>query len=291
MGDPVRTYALKGKLAISRSGWLLLLVPNAIGNGLFQALSEHNIEQPVQEGTGQYNAHVSVMRPEEVEQAGGPDAIKARGQTVGFNLGGVTEIANPGSWSEVSKCWVIGVQSPELMQIRRAAGLGEPKYPFHITFAIRKKRTAKQASYVYQEKAAATNTTIKESPIEGKGLFATKNFQAGDVINSRFMVSWHDNGKDYWDQSEECRYVNHSANPNCTLNIGDEYVQLVALDNIVSGTELTTDYAECLPVLGKDATFTYRGKPYDGSSSTKKQASSNRSKATDVILRNLYCAD
>lgn len=151
MTDNSTTYAMKGKLVLSRSGWVLLEVPNAIGNGLFQALSEHGIEQPISETSGRYNAHISVIRPEEVAAVGGPEMIKARGQSIGFNLGSVRVISNPGGWADVSKVWVVEAKSPELMQLRKSLGLGEPKYPFHITFAIRKKNALinKAASIIH----------------------------------------------------------------------------------------------------------------------------------------------
>lgn len=288
MSESKLTYALKGRLTLSRSGWLLLSVPNNIGNGLFQALSEHDIEQPLSESSGQYNAHVSVMRPEEIESFGGPDQIKARGQMVGFNTGQVKEISNPGTWTEVSKCWVIEVNSPELMKIRRSHGLGEPKYPFHITFAIRKKRTAKAASFIHMHKVAATSTEIKSSPIDGKGLFATSNFNSGDVIDPKYMVQWHDDDKMCWDQSEQCRFTNHSNNPNCTIVRDDDYVQLVAMQDIVRGEELTADYADCAPVLGNNSTFTYRGKPYNGESEANQKPHDVKMRATRTILQNLY---
>ncbi len=270
MADATTTYAMKGRLTFSRSGWLLLEVPNAIGNGYFQALSEHGIEQPISETHGRYNAHVSVMRPDEIESVGGPDVIKARGQTIGFNLGAVREIANPAGWADVSKVWIIEVKSPELMKLRRSLGLGEPKHPFHITFAIRKKNALKSASIIHFDKVAAQRTEIKSSPIEGKGLFATVDFQNGDVIQPHFMtLTSGEDSHNVWDQCEECRFTNHSDNPNCRIVRDDGYVKLVADRDIVKGEELTADYDSCSDICGPDFSFTYRGKAYKGESSTE----------------------
>lgn len=270
MAEPQTTYAMKGRLTLSRSGWVLLEVPNAIGNGAFQSLSEHGIEQPISETTGRYNAHVSVIRPEEVAAIGGPDKIKARGQTIGFNIGQVREIANPGGWPEVSKVWVIEVRSPELMKLRRSLGLGDPKYPFHITFAIRKRNAlAKAASIVHFGEKSAGSTVIRPSEIEGQGLFAARPFHAGDVIDAQFMRrSSGDDGRDRWEQSEQSRFTNHSDDANCELVRDGDTVRFIANRDIASGEELTGDYESCQSVLGDDFDFTYRGKPYQGESST-----------------------
>ncbi len=268
------TYAMKGRLVFSRSGWLVLEVPNDIGNGAFKSLTEHGIEQPISETYGRYNAHVSVMRPAEVDAVGGPDMIKARGQTVGFNLGPVREIANPNGWADVSKVWVIEINSPELSKLRRSLGLGEPKYKFHITFAIRKKNALKAASLIHFQKVAATRTEIKQSPIEGKGLFATIDFKVGDVLIPHFMtLSQKEDGHKQWDQSEQCRFTNHSDACNCVIVRDGDYVKLVADRDIVKGEELTADYDTCTDVCGPDFSFTYRGKPYKGESSTQQPGS------------------
>jgi hypothetical protein len=293
MATSAMTYSLKGRLTLSRTGWVLLEVPNSIGNGLFQALTEHGIEQPVSQTHGRYNAHVSVIRPEEVEAAGGSSVIKARGQTFGFNLGAVREINAPAGWDEVSKCWVVEVRSPELMTLRRSLGLGEPKYPFHITFAIRKKNALKAASLIHFQKLAAVSTEIKDSSIDGRGLFATRSFKIGDVISDRYMTrSVGDDGRTKFDQSEQCRFTNHSSTANCVIESDGDYIKLVADRDIVKGEELTGDYAECGNVLGPDFDFTYQGKPYDGSSSARPtQRDIHHHPVSDKILDALRCVD
>lgn len=141
-GDAEIAQSLAGKLYASRSGWLLLQVPNALGRGAFEALNEPGAELPVSESTGQYNAHISVMRPEELEQIGGIDKITERGRDFHYTLGPVKTVT-PAGWGEVSKCWFITVQSSELKTLRKTYGLSPlPKngeFDFHVTFAIRKK--------------------------------------------------------------------------------------------------------------------------------------------------------
>lgn len=288
MADSAITYSLKGKLTFSRTGWVLLEVPNSIGNGLFQALTEHGVEQPISETHGRYNAHVSVMRPDEVEAVGGPEMIKARGQMFGFNTGTIREIPNPGGWADVSKVWVLEIRAPELMTLRRSLGLGEPKYPFHMTFAIRKKNALKSAqSLIHFEKVALT-TEIKTSPIDGRGLFATRDFKIGDTIVSKFMIGSNgDDGRNKYEQSDQCRFTNHSERPNCTIEQDDDYVRLVADRDIVKGEELTGDYHKCSVILGSDFDYTYRNKPYGGESGTPEPARKPGGQVSEYIVSHL----
>jgi len=136
---------LKGKLYLSQSGWLLMSVPNAIGRGAFDALNEPGTELPMSESELRYNAHVSVMRPEEIESFGGPDKITERGHEFGYSLGKIKDF-NPAGWEEMNRCWVFEVKSPELKKLRQTYGLTPlPVHPktdkameFHVTFAVRK---------------------------------------------------------------------------------------------------------------------------------------------------------
>lgn len=140
--NKARSYSLTGELYLSKSGWLLLAVPNDIGRGSFKALNEPGIELPADPG-GQYNAHISVMRPEEIEQIGGADVVTERGKEFGYALGHLHEF-EPEGWEEVEKCWAIEVHSPDLEKLRKSYGLSalprDGKHKFHITVAIRRRR-------------------------------------------------------------------------------------------------------------------------------------------------------
>jgi hypothetical protein len=141
--DAVKSYSLSGRLYLSKSGWLLLSVPNNLIRGTFDALHEAGAEYPPPfKGSAAYQAHITVMRPEEVEQAGGPDAITERGHQFHYTTGPLREV-EPSSWEGVSKVWYIEIGSPELEKLRKSYGLSaKPKnneHEFHITVAIRKK--------------------------------------------------------------------------------------------------------------------------------------------------------
>ena len=136
--DAKPVYHLAGRLYLSASGWLLLSVPNALLHGVFDALDEPGVEKPYK-GDGSLNAHISVMRREEVEQIG-PDNIHERGHTFRYTLGPLKTV-EPKTWDGVSKVWYVTVYSPELRKLRKSYGLsGQPNddWDFHITVAVRK---------------------------------------------------------------------------------------------------------------------------------------------------------
>lgn len=139
--DSVVSRRLSGRLYLSRSGWLLLSVPNELGRGLFAAMDEPGIELPKKDG--KYEAHISVMRPEEIETIpGGAASINERGKLFHYKLGPLVSV-RPLGWEGVSRAWLVRVDSPELRELRRTYGLtplprkGDKELPFHITVAVR----------------------------------------------------------------------------------------------------------------------------------------------------------
>jgi len=139
---PELSYGLAGRLYLSKSGWILLSVPNALARGAFEALYEPGAELPVDD-EGVFNAHVSVLRPEEIERIpGGADAITERGKVFRYTLGPVRSVV-PHGWAEMSRCWFIEVNSPELEKFRKSYGLSalpkDGEFRFHCTFAVRRK--------------------------------------------------------------------------------------------------------------------------------------------------------
>ena len=161
--SPETTHALAGKLYLSSSGWILLSVPNGLVRAVFDAIEEPGIELPPSKG-GQLNAHISVIRPEELEQIGGPDRITERGHTFRYNLGPVKTVV-PFGWDAMARVWFIEVNSPELRQLRKSYGLTPlPKnneFQFHITVAVRRKKVlhdnadhSKAAAAIWQSRGS-----------------------------------------------------------------------------------------------------------------------------------------
>ena len=81
---------------------------------------------------------------------------------------------------------------------------------------------------------------LKESNIEGKGCFTTKEYKPEEKIG---MVLYG-NGK-----TELGRYVNHSSEPNIYLKQG----WFIALKHIPPDTELIVNYHHNLETLKKEA--------------------------------------
>lgn len=143
--EPVAVFALSAPFIISASGWGMLRVPNDIVRGLYSSIDLPGAEFPAASSGETYQAHISVMRKEEVAQIG-VGKISERGKRFRYQLGPVCEVV-PAGWEEMSKCWFVAIRSPELTQLRRTYGLPNlPIHPetglsigFHLTFAVRRK--------------------------------------------------------------------------------------------------------------------------------------------------------
>jgi quercetin dioxygenase-like cupin family protein len=81
---------------------------------------------------------------------------------------------------------------------------------------------------------------VRSSSIEGQGLFATQSYASGQILCPATL-----NNK----RSLAGRYSNHSGVPNCMFDYVDNILVLVALRDIESGEELTTDYGATLAAI------------------------------------------
>ncbi|MDX2028409.1 MAG: SET domain-containing protein-lysine N-methyltransferase [Alphaproteobacteria bacterium] len=102
---------------------------------------------------------------------------------------------------------------------------------------------------------------VKSSPIHGRGLFAARLFQQGEVVlhwtNAKELSNEEyenlpeserpyvdiNHGKIFLMGKPE-RFVNHSCNANTTT--GDKCD--IAVKDINEGEEITADYAECIAI-------------------------------------------
>ncbi len=83
---------------------------------------------------------------------------------------------------------------------------------------------------------------VRESPIQGVGLFARRLFKAGEVIAPALFKGL---------KTEAGRYTNHAAKPNAKMIVHDENnIDLVATRDI-QDEEITTDYRETLRARGQ----------------------------------------
>jgi len=98
---------------------------------------------------------------------------------------------------------------------------------------------------------------VKDSPIEGNGIFANKNIRKGEIISyfkgkhyKRVTKGIDDAlsnpnsigiGPNHWMETEPpLMYTNHSCNPNASLK---GTVTLIAIKNILKNQEILMDYS------------------------------------------------
>lgn len=98
------------------------------------------------------------------------------------------------------------------------------------------------------------------SSIDGYGVVATRSFAEGAEIAEVDGVAWRDgDGVDdryslwideglYFDMVDQTRYINHSCDPNATLDTGIDdsgqiWATVIALRPIAEGQEICYDYA------------------------------------------------
>jgi len=104
------------------------------------------------------------------------------------------------------------------------------------------------------------NVVVKPSSVHGKGVFATTDFEAGDVIlnfdDSRLVTddnplregehayhcAWLPDGRVVYGQEPE-RYTNHSCDPSVYIKETDGARYFVARRAISAGEEITCDYS------------------------------------------------
>jgi hypothetical protein len=144
---PEDTICLAGELYQSKSGWGLLRVPNALVRGIFDAIREPGLTLAPQDSDKpksqwKLNAHISVIRPEEVKKAGGPDVITEWGHHFHYQIGPIKKV-KPAGWDAMKEVYFVDVESPELEELREKYGLSRlpnnGKYRFHISVAVRLK--------------------------------------------------------------------------------------------------------------------------------------------------------
>lgn len=84
------------------------------------------------------------------------------------------------------------------------------------------------------------HVTIKNSDIEGLGLFATQNIPGGYNLGiTHIKDSRFENG---YSRTPLGGFFNHSDKPNCEVLYKDDFIYLVTLVDITIGEELTAKY-------------------------------------------------
>lgn len=248
--DATISYGLSGRLTKTDKNWVMLSVPNALVRGAFDALHEIGAELPLN-SEGRLNGHISVFRPDEIEQIGGADKLTELGHQYHYTLGPL-KTCEPDGWKDVAQVWMLEVRSPELSKLRRSYGLSDlPKYPFHLTIAKRMKGTIAHNSET--SKSASHGLNHYECP----HCKSTNAFNGDPETGMRFRGSGHcqDCNKGFSIVGARLKPISKSA--------AHEYLQQEMVDdleNIQRDDELTKlagwlgmfDDADVLKLAGLD---------------------------------------
>jgi len=133
---------LKGTLKQSKDGFTYVNISNNIMNGFFMLIEDPLAVQPPyrRDSFNKIGAHISVIKSHETEMHN-LFKIPEIGKDYPFTVKDMVTL-DPEGWDEVSKVWILQVESQELENLRRKYGLTPliDGHEFHITVAIRRKR-------------------------------------------------------------------------------------------------------------------------------------------------------
>ncbi len=105
---------------------------------------------------------------------------------------------------------------------------------------------------------------IANSDIAGEGVFASRDYVAGDRIGVALTDAGKDaGGNDQWNLTTFSQHCNHQTKCNTLLvpsADGDSF-DLVAKEDIEQDAELTVDYLQVTKQIGFSATMLWQGKP------------------------------
>jgi len=85
-----------------------------------------------------------------------------------------------------------------------------------------------------------TYLTIKQSPVEGLGLFAVEPIKGATILGiSHVYDKWFDSG---YIRTPLGGFINHSTTPNCKKYKEGRFLYIITLTDIGEGEELTLKY-------------------------------------------------
>lgn len=84
--------------------------------------------------------------------------------------------------------------------------------------------------------------TIKNSTIEGLGLFATEEIEAGTRIGRTHIKTDDESFEDGWIRLPLGGFFNHSETPNCKVSFEGIYIFLDTIEKLNPGDEITAKY-------------------------------------------------
>ena len=84
--------------------------------------------------------------------------------------------------------------------------------------------------------------TIKKSPIEGLGLYATEDIKANTFLGITHILN--ENFENNYIRTPLGGFFNHSNEPNCEAIYDGDFIKIKTLININLGDEITVDYTK-----------------------------------------------
>jgi len=108
-------------------------------------------------------------------------------------------------------------------------------------------------------KLKTVNVYVKESPLQGRGVFAAKDFKKNNLVleiddthvvedENKLTPEQHAFDLDYLENKivlmqEPEKYINHSCDPNTYVKTKNNIRQILAMRDISKGDEITYDYS------------------------------------------------
>ena len=103
---------------------------------------------------------------------------------------------------------------------------------------------------------------IGSSKLEGQGIFATQDYEAGDRIGIAMTSGGEDEfGAKIWNLTEMARYCNHQQKANADLVKSDNLCYLSANRTIKTDDEIFSSYAQVARTVGPHSRMLWNNKP------------------------------
>ena len=120
-----------------------------------------------------------------------------------------------------------------------------------------------ELNQLFQKAASvATGWYPAESDIQGTGVFASRPYEAGEVIGVALTPSGEDEyGAKIWNLTALARYCNHQFKNNVELKKKDDQFVLIAKKPIQPDDELVSNYAQVSTAIGPHSRMHWEGKP------------------------------
>ncbi len=113
------------------------------------------------------------------------------------------------------------------------------------------------------QKVAQVGWHIAKSDIEGDGVFASRDYIAGDRIGLALTEAGKDDGgNDQWNLTVFAQHCNHQTKCNTLLVPSSDGASfdLIAKEDIEADTELTVDYMQVTKQIGFSSEMLWEGK-------------------------------